>query len=168
MLTSTRARICLHCTTLQTLTSDILAPIQVTNPPIDPIRESVVMTLECFIGPERNVLDCSEVRACDETLVSFACVRAFVKAYGTWLMGNARLVDMCVHLAYTLARTHVWQDHVNRVYLPSPIMSNKELAAIKAISEGVFKCHTVDITYPASEGESGLEVDRGELGGLGS
>ncbi|MCE2793608.1 MAG: glutamate synthase subunit alpha, partial [Blastopirellula sp.] len=29
---------------------------QVTNPPIDPIREEVVMSLECFIGPERNLL----------------------------------------------------------------------------------------------------------------
>jgi glutamate synthase (NADPH/NADH) large chain len=29
---------------------------QVTNPPIDPIRESIVMSLECFVGPERNIL----------------------------------------------------------------------------------------------------------------
>ena len=30
---------------------------QVTNPPIDSIREEVVMALECFIGPERNLLE---------------------------------------------------------------------------------------------------------------
>jgi len=30
---------------------------QVTNPPIDPIRESIVMTLACPVGPERNLLD---------------------------------------------------------------------------------------------------------------
>ncbi|PAA52153.1 hypothetical protein BOX15_Mlig011511g2 [Macrostomum lignano] len=30
---------------------------QVTNPPIDPFRESVVMTLECPIGPEANILE---------------------------------------------------------------------------------------------------------------
>ena len=30
---------------------------QVTNPPIDSIREEVVMSLECFIGPEGNMLD---------------------------------------------------------------------------------------------------------------
>jgi len=29
---------------------------QVTNPPIDSIREEVVMSLTCFIGPERNLL----------------------------------------------------------------------------------------------------------------
>jgi glutamate synthase (NADPH/NADH) len=30
---------------------------QVTNPPIDPIREEVVMSLKCPIGPEGNLLD---------------------------------------------------------------------------------------------------------------
>ena len=29
---------------------------QVTNPPIDSIREEVIMALECYIGPERNFL----------------------------------------------------------------------------------------------------------------
>lgn len=29
---------------------------QVTNPPIDPIRESMVMTLKCPVGPEANLL----------------------------------------------------------------------------------------------------------------
>ncbi|KAH9945975.1 NADPH-dependent glutamate synthase [Epithele typhae] len=30
---------------------------QVTNPPIDPIRESIVMSLECYVGPEGNMLE---------------------------------------------------------------------------------------------------------------
>ena len=30
---------------------------QVTNPPIDSIREEVIMSLECYIGPEKNLLD---------------------------------------------------------------------------------------------------------------
>jgi glutamate synthase (NADPH/NADH) large chain len=29
---------------------------QVTNPPIDSIREEVIMSLECYVGPERNLL----------------------------------------------------------------------------------------------------------------
>ena len=33
---------------------------QVTNPPIDPIRESIVMTLSCPIGPEGNLLAAAE------------------------------------------------------------------------------------------------------------
>ena len=36
---------------------------QVTNPPIDSIREEVVMSLSCFIGPEGNLLDTSESHA---------------------------------------------------------------------------------------------------------
>ena len=33
---------------------------QVTNPAIDSIREEIVMSLECFIGPEGNLLETSE------------------------------------------------------------------------------------------------------------
>jgi hypothetical protein len=30
---------------------------QVTNPPIDPFREKIVMSLACPIGPEGNILE---------------------------------------------------------------------------------------------------------------
>ena len=36
---------------------------QVTNPAIDSIREEVVMSLECFIGPEGNLLETTESQA---------------------------------------------------------------------------------------------------------
>src|SRR5947207_15350372 len=36
---------------------------QVTNPPIDSIREEVIMSLECYVGPERNLLDITEQHA---------------------------------------------------------------------------------------------------------
>ena len=36
---------------------------QVTNPAIDSIREEVVMALECYIGPERNLLSVTEAHA---------------------------------------------------------------------------------------------------------
>ncbi len=36
---------------------------QITNPAIDSIREEVVMSLECFIGPEGNLLETSEAHA---------------------------------------------------------------------------------------------------------
>ena len=32
---------------------------QVTNPPIDSIREEIIMSLECYIGPEGNLVDMS-------------------------------------------------------------------------------------------------------------
>jgi glutamate synthase (NADPH/NADH) large chain len=36
---------------------------QVTNPAIDSIREEVIMSLECYIGPERNLLETTEDHA---------------------------------------------------------------------------------------------------------
>ncbi|KAL3927618.1 MAG: hypothetical protein SGPRY_002739 [Prymnesium sp.] len=36
---------------------------QVTNPPIDPIREEVVMSLVCPVGPEQNLLDATSEHA---------------------------------------------------------------------------------------------------------
>ncbi len=35
---------------------------QVTNPPIDPIREEIIMSLETFIGPEGNLLETTEAQ----------------------------------------------------------------------------------------------------------
>jgi glutamate synthase (NADPH/NADH) large chain len=36
---------------------------QVTNPPIDSIREEIVMSLRCFIGPEGNLLQTTPEQA---------------------------------------------------------------------------------------------------------
>ncbi len=36
---------------------------QVTNPPIDSIREEIIMSLECYIGPEGNLLETSANQA---------------------------------------------------------------------------------------------------------
>ena len=36
---------------------------QVTNPAIDSIREEVIMSLECYIGPEKNLLETTETHA---------------------------------------------------------------------------------------------------------
>ena len=41
---------------------------QVTNPPIDSIREEIVMSLECYMGPEGNLLDTTEEQ-CHRLLV---------------------------------------------------------------------------------------------------
>ncbi|ANB14084.1 glutamate synthase (NADH) [Sugiyamaella lignohabitans] len=41
---------------------------QVTNPPIDPIRESIVMSLECYVGPQGNVLE-MKPNQCDRLLL---------------------------------------------------------------------------------------------------
>jgi len=47
---------------------------QVTNPPIDPIRESVVMSLGCWIGPETNVLGSPSPQHCQRLWLDKPCL----------------------------------------------------------------------------------------------
>ncbi|MHC4875938.1 MAG: glutamate synthase-related protein [Planctomycetota bacterium] len=86
---------------------------QVTNPAIDSIREGVIMSLECYIGPEGNLLDATE-------------------------------------------------EQCHRLCVPHPILTNEELAAIKGLDHRGWKTKTIDITYPRSEGDNGLNpaIDR--------
>jgi glutamate synthase (NADPH/NADH) large chain len=84
---------------------------QVTNPPIDPIREELVMSLVTMIGPRPN------------------------------LLGRQ-------------AGTH------KRLEVSQPILTNDDLAKIRAISElldGAFRTATIDVTWAAEEGPEGLE-----------
>ena len=86
---------------------------QITNPAIDSIREEVVMSLSCFIGPERNLLETTE-------------------------------------------------EHVHRLKLPHPILSNSELDSIKNLSKPGWKTQTIDITFERSAGKNGMleAIDR--------
>ncbi|MBM3644236.1 MAG: glutamate synthase large subunit [Alphaproteobacteria bacterium] len=83
---------------------------QVTNPPIDPIREELVMSLVSMIGPRPN------------------------------LLGRQ-------------AGTH------KRLEVSQPVLTNAELEKIRSIEElldGAFRTATVDATWAAEEGASGL------------
>jgi glutamate synthase (NADPH/NADH) len=81
---------------------------QVTNPPIDPIREEIVMSLECYVGPEGNLLEMNE-------------------------------------------------NQCHRLILESPILSMKQLSAIKRMEElyPSWKVATIDITFAKEEGVEG-------------
>ena len=84
---------------------------QVTNPPIDPIREELVMSLVSFIGPRPNLFD---------------------------LEGA---------------------DAQKRLEVRQPILTNEDLEKIRTIGdneESGFKSITIDITYPAANGASGM------------
>src|SRR5205814_6262935 len=48
---------CLSDWSSDVCSSDLQLFAQVTNPPIDPIREEMVMSLISYIGTERNILD---------------------------------------------------------------------------------------------------------------
>lgn len=64
---------------------------QVTNPPIDPIRESIVMSLEAYVGPEGNLLEMKQEQ-CHRivlpspllTLEEMEAMKNLKIAYKTW------------------------------------------------------------------------------------
>ena len=87
---------------------------QVTNPAIDSIREEVIMSLECFIGPEGNLLETTE-------------------------------------------------EQCGRIAIPHPILSNRQLAALKEIDHGGWRSRTIDITFSRSEGTGGLRRALGRI-----
>jgi glutamate synthase (ferredoxin) len=82
---------------------------QVTNPPIDCIREEIVTSPVTTIGREGNLLD-PKPESC--------------------------------HL----------------IELKTPILSNEELAKLKAIASGQFASATLDITFDPAKGAEGLEA----------
>ncbi|MDE3026364.1 MAG: glutamate synthase subunit alpha, partial [Acidobacteriota bacterium] len=81
---------------------------QVTNPPIDSIREACVMSVEASVGSERNLLD--------ET-----------------------------------------PQHARQLVIENPILLDEELERLRQVESDVFLSHTIDTTWPAAEGEAGLE-----------
>ena len=64
---------------------------QVTNPPIDPIREAVVMSLECYVGPQGNLLEMDESQ-CERLLLpspileieKFNALKNITKLHKAW------------------------------------------------------------------------------------
>jgi glutamate synthase (NADPH/NADH) len=71
---------------------------QVTNPPIDPIRESIVMSLEAYVGPEGNLLE-MKPEQCHRILLpspllsieEMNAMKNLKNAYSTW---PSRTIDI--------------------------------------------------------------------------
>ncbi len=97
---------------------------QVTNPPIDSIREAVVMSVQASVGSERNLL----------------------------------------------AET---PEHARQLVIDNPILLDEELERLRAVggAENPFEAHTIDTTWPVSDGPDGPRgcgrADRGR-GGRGA
>ncbi len=91
---------------------------QVTNPPIDPIREAIVMSLVSFIGPKPNLLDINQV------------------------------------------------NPPMRLEVGQPVLDFQDMGKLRGIEErtqGKFRSHTLDITYPLSWGKEGVEAKLASL-----
>lgn len=80
---------------------------QVTNPPIDPIREAIVMSHGTGVGSESNLLT-------------------------------------------------EGPEHAHQLAMQTPLLFDRELAQLRHVDSSVFKSHTVDITWPVSEGPDGM------------
>jgi glutamate synthase (NADPH/NADH) len=71
---------------------------QVTNPPIDPIRENIVMSLETYVGPEGNLLE-MRPEQCHRILLpspilsieEMNALKSLKAAYATW---PSRTIDV--------------------------------------------------------------------------
>lgn len=68
---------------------------QVTNPPIDPIREEIVMSLECYVGPQGNLLEmkpdqCNRLLLKSPVLTSREMhhIRNMQKVYPSWTVST--------------------------------------------------------------------------------
>ena len=81
---------------------------QVTNPPLDGIREELVTQVATTIGPEKNLL-------------------------------------------------HPTPDSCRQIKIPSPLLTNEELARIRDVDIPGFKTATVSILYPVAQGGAGLD-----------
>ena len=81
---------------------------QVTNPPLDGIREELVTQVSTTIGPEKNLL-------------------------------------------------HPDAQSCKRIRIPSPVLTNAELAKIRDVDLPDFKTRTIPILYPVTENGSGLD-----------
>lgn len=64
---------------------------QVTNPPIDPIREAIVMSLETLVGPEGNLLEMNakqahrlRLKSPILTLEEMNAIKNYTEAYADW------------------------------------------------------------------------------------
>ncbi|MGI9133405.1 MAG: glutamate synthase central domain-containing protein, partial [Rhodoferax sp.] len=91
---------------------------QVTNPPIDPIREAIVMSLVSFIGPKPNLLDINQV------------------------------------------------NPPMRLEVAQPVLDFADMAKLRDIeryTQGKFRSHTIDITYPLAWGHEGVEAKLASL-----
>lgn len=68
---------------------------QVTNPPIDPIREANVMSLECYVGPQGNLLEMHPSQ-CDRLFLKspilhwdeFCALQNIEKVHPSWSIAN--------------------------------------------------------------------------------
>lgn len=87
---------------------------QVTNPPIDPLRERMMMTLESYMGRSQSLLTESP-------------------------------------------------SHAKLLHLPTPILTEAQLALLRNLDDTHFRTHTISTTFSSTEGVAALEAALNKL-----
>ncbi|KAG1151514.1 hypothetical protein G6F38_001223 [Rhizopus arrhizus] len=84
---------------------------QVTNPPIDPIREEIVMSLHCYVGPKGNILELNQNQCHQLSLASpilsmqeLAAIKSMSSIYPSW---KVKTIDI------TFAKSEGVEGYVN-------------------------------------------------------
>jgi len=126
---------------------------QVTNPPIDPIREALVMELRALIGPRPNLLDLD-----GDTHLRHPRSPRSTERGGDESGGGDSDSD-----GGAGAGDHDGDGNTNpgmRLVAQQPILSVAEMAGIQRIGDataGKLRSQTLDITFPTTDGAAGMQ-----------
>ena len=132
---------------------------QVTNPPIDPIRESIVMSLECYVGPQGNLLEMDSTQ-CGRlhlptpilSIEEFNAVKHLSSIYPEW---TVKIIDITFpkeegvqgyvkHLDYICNEATAAIEARDRIIVLSDRNTSKDRVAVSALlASGMVHHHLV-------------------------
>lgn len=148
---------------------------QVTNPPIDPIRESIVMSLEAYVGPEGNLLEmrpeqCHRILLPSPllTLEEMEAMKNLEVAYSTW---RSRMIDITFPKAeglpgYKLALERVCSESLQAIEdgIKVVILSDRAVCADRIPLSALVACGGVHhhLVQQKKRAKVALMIDTGE------
>jgi glutamate synthase (NADPH/NADH) len=132
---------------------------QVTNPPIDPIRESIVMSLECYVGPQGNLLEMDSTQ-CGRLLLpspilsieEFNAIKHMSRLYPEW---TVKTIDITFpkkdgiqgyinHLDYICSEATAAIEGRDRIIVLSDRNTSKDRVAVSTLlAAGMVHHHLV-------------------------
>lgn len=127
---------------------------QVTNPPIDPIREAVVMLLECYVGPQGNLLEMKPDQ-CNRLLLKSPILRTsqldalkqMLSVYPKW---STHVVDITFPvedglLGYTNAIDRICREALEAVFNGAAlvVLSDRHSGASRVPVSSLVACGAV-------------------------
>jgi glutamate synthase (NADPH/NADH) len=133
---------------------------QVTNPPIDPIREAIVMSLECYVGPQGNLLEMDSSQ-CSRLLLptpvlsisEFNALKNITTLHPNW---TVRIIDLTFpksegtrgylkHLDYICAEATAAIENKDRIIILSDRATSAERVPVSALlASGMVHHHLVN------------------------